>query len=359
MAEKPSELDYMNETDTKLAKTDFDDNDDLLEISSIGKETSEVPSDDAEQIREQIEETRSQMSETIDAIQDKLSFANISEQVKEQVSEQIGSAVETAKDALLGNAVNVVNSVGRSFKQIGRSEAAGKIRQNPWILSIVGLGVGAVLVNSLLGDGSRKNKKKSFYRYKGFDHEDDNGRVSDDTVRRLKRGRMDDSANQAPRRKAETPATDSIYESVGNAAGSVYESVGSAAGSAYKGVTGAAGSAYEGVGTAAGVTYESIGKASSFAYEKAGDLGGKMKKNYNQYIQENPLVVGAVALAVGAAVGFAIPLTKKENEYMGELRDNVVEKAQSTAQDAIGSVKQVASDAQKLIVEEVKSQTAS
>ena len=348
MAEKPSELDYMNETDTKLAKTDFDDNDDLLEIRSIGKETSRVPSDDAEQIREQIEETRSQMSETIDAIQDKLSFANISEQVKEQVSEQIGSAVETAKDALLGNAVNVVNSVGRSFKQIGRSEAAGKIRQNPWILSIVGLGVGAVLVNSLLGDGNRKNKKKSFYRYKGFDHEDDNGRVSDDTVRRLKRGRMDDSANQAPRRKAETPATDSIYESVG-----------SAAGSAYKGVTGAAGSAYEGVGTAAGVTYESIGKASSFAYEKAGDLGGKMKKNYNQYIQENPLVVGAVALAVGAAVGFAIPLTKKENDYMGELRDNVVEKAQSTAQDAIGSVKQVASDAQKLIVEEVKSQTAS
>ena len=84
-----------------------------------------------------------------------------------------------------------------------------------------------------------------------------------------------------------------------------------------------------------------------------------MKKNYNHYIEENPLAVGAVALAVGAAVGFAIPLTKKENEYMGELRDNVVEKAQTTAQDAIGSVKQVASDAQKMIVEEVKSQTAS
>jgi Protein of unknown function (DUF3618) len=343
MAERSSELDYMNEK--SLMKTGFDDEDNnLLEIRSADEGVADVPSDEAEQIREQIEETRSQMSETIDAIQEKLSFANISEQVKDQVSEQIGGAVESAKEALVGNAVNAVNSVGRSFKQIGRSEAAGKIRQNPWILSVIGLGVGALLVNSLLSDG--RKKKKSLYRYEGFNHDED--RVSSGNIRRSKTGKANDSTYQTPRRNTEKSTTASIYESVGNAANS-----------ALGGVTGAAGSAYESVGTAAGATYESIGKASSFAYEKAGDLGGQMKKNYNHYIEENPLAVGAVALAIGAAVGFAIPLTQKENEYMGELRDNVVEKAQSTAQEAIGSVKQVASDAQKLIVEEVKSQTAS
>ena len=84
-----------------------------------------------------------------------------------------------------------------------------------------------------------------------------------------------------------------------------------------------------------------------------------MKINYDHYIEENPLAVGAVALALGAAVGFAIPLTRKENEYMGEYRDSVVEKAQATAQDALGTVKQMASDAQKVITEEVKSKTAS
>ena len=84
-----------------------------------------------------------------------------------------------------------------------------------------------------------------------------------------------------------------------------------------------------------------------------------MKINYDHYIEENPLAVGAVALALGAAIGFAIPLTKKENEYMGEYRDNVLEKAQATAQDAIGTVKQMASDAQKVIADEVKSKTAS
>ena len=81
-----------------------------------------------------------------------------------------------------------------------------------------------------------------------------------------------------------------------------------------------------------------------------------MKKNYEQYIEENPLVVGAVAFAVGAAIGYAIPATKIENQYLGEARDNVLEKAQATAQDAIGSVTQVVGEAQKLIVDEVNKQ---
>src|SRR5687768_5212301 len=48
---------------------------------------------DTEHIRQEIEETRNSMGETIDAIQERLSIANISEQVSEQVS----NAIETAK----------------------------------------------------------------------------------------------------------------------------------------------------------------------------------------------------------------------------------------------------------------------
>src|SRR3954447_16446311 len=48
---------------------------------------------EAEQIKGKIEETRNQMGETIDAIQDKLSFSNISE----QVTEHVNNAVESAK----------------------------------------------------------------------------------------------------------------------------------------------------------------------------------------------------------------------------------------------------------------------
>ncbi len=56
---------------------------------------------ETERLRERIEETRRGMGETIDAIQEKLSFSNISEQVEDQVSEQIGSAVHSVRDAAM------------------------------------------------------------------------------------------------------------------------------------------------------------------------------------------------------------------------------------------------------------------
>jgi len=116
---------------------------------------------------------------------------------------------------------------------------------------------------------------------------------------------------------------------------------------------------YKGANRAAGKTYRAVGKASAYGYEKAGDLGSEIAENYQHYKEENPLAVGAVALAVGAAIGYAIPLTKIENEYFGEVRDKIAEKVQASAQDAIGSVKQTVEDARQIIAEEVKSKTAS
>jgi hypothetical protein len=51
-------------------------------------------------------------------------------------------------------------------------------------------------------------------------------------------------------------------------------------------------------------------------------------------------------------------LNPKGNEYLGEYRDNVIEKAQATAQDAIGTVKQMASERKKLLLMKLKSKTA-
>ena len=51
-------------------------------------------------------------------------------------------------------------------------------------------------------------------------------------------------------------------------------------------------------------------------------------------LQESPLALGALALGIGAAVGFAVPGTSKEDELMGEARDNLVESGKQSAQDA-------------------------
>ncbi len=111
MAEKSSELNDLNELDadstaiTKRRDSSLEEHSGSLSLEDTKTLDVETDTEDAtaetEQIRGQIEETRRGMSETIDAIQEKLSFSNISEQVKDQVSEQIGSAVHSVKDAAM------------------------------------------------------------------------------------------------------------------------------------------------------------------------------------------------------------------------------------------------------------------
>jgi hypothetical protein len=65
----------------------------------------------------------------------------------------------------------------------------------------------------------------------------------------------------------------------------------------------------------------------------------------NQAIYENPLAVGAAAVVLGAALGLAIPETERENEWMGEARENAMERVQEAAQGAVEQVKDAAADA--------------
>ena len=51
-------------------------------------------------------------------------------------------------------------------------------------------------------------------------------------------------------------------------------------------------------------------------------------------VRSNPLLVGAGALMLGVAFGIAVPETDVENEWLGEARDSVMNRAQQMAHDA-------------------------
>ena len=65
-------------------------------------------------------------------------------------------------------------------------------------------------------------------------------------------------------------------------------------------------------------------------------------RTFERLLHENPLAVGAAAVAVGAAVGLALPSTRIEQEYMGELSENVVDKTKQVAREAMDKVKTAA-----------------
>ena len=49
-------------------------------------------------------------------------------------------------------------------------------------------------------------------------------------------------------------------------------------------------------------------------------------------MEEQPLVFGAIAVAVGALIGAALPTTEVENRTVGQVRDRTLEKARQASQ---------------------------
>jgi ElaB/YqjD/DUF883 family membrane-anchored ribosome-binding protein len=65
-------------------------------------------------------------------------------------------------------------------------------------------------------------------------------------------------------------------------------------------------------------------------------------RRVEQAFQENPLVIGAAALALGLAAGLAIPATEKEIELVGNTGEHLVDKVRDVAEDTKAKVQHVA-----------------
>jgi ElaB/YqjD/DUF883 family membrane-anchored ribosome-binding protein len=71
--------------------------------------------------------------------------------------------------------------------------------------------------------------------------------------------------------------------------------------------------------------------------------------------EKNPLTVGLIALAAGAAVAMLLPSTRRENQLLGQTRDHLMQSAQRSAQQLKESVQsgveRVANDVREVIDE--------
>src|SRR5690606_12877135 len=78
------------------------------------------------------------------------------------------------------------------------------------------------------------------------------------------------------------------------------------------------------------------------------------KRTFWNTMEENPLAVGAAALALGTIVGLIIPATRYENKLMGETRDRLLDEAKTTAQEAMEKAKHLAGEAGQAAKEAAK-----
>lgn len=298
-----------------------EDDVDIVEIDTV---TVAVPvdeiADDTEGIQEQIERTRANMSETIDAIQDRLNPQRIGEQVRDQV-----------REATIGRAEHMVSDVTDSAREAG-SSFVDMIRANPVPAALAALGLGWLWMKRPNSGASARHMR--YGGYAGYRNGDANDYAHRDS------GHRDDYRGY---RSHEGPAgpVDAVRQTgqrAQQAAGQTVDRVQEAAGQAVGAVQGAAGQVAGSVQQAAGQMQDSAQQLGTQVQY------GAMQARYSleDALYETPLGVGAIALAVGVAVGLAAPSTDFENQMMGEARDSVVHKAQDTAQDTLHKAQHVA-----------------
>ena len=273
---------------------------------------------ETERIKADIEETRAEMGHTLNEIQERLSPEHLMDQVKETVREATIGKVERVMEKVnekISNvtepAMEMMGNAGEKLKDAG-SSMSNIVRQNPIPCALIGLGLGMFIVNRVRNADSHTTRSRSY----DMDSETGYGMAT-------------------PRYAGMARQYEGELGSEGEYAGA----------SRYYGTSGR--------GSLSRVK-ESANELAHGTAEKVSHLGHQAKegalragRGLQHLVYENPLAVGAAAVAVGAAVGLALPRTRIEHEYMGEASEKLVDKAQQVARDAMDKVKTVAAGAEQ------------
>jgi hypothetical protein len=271
---------------------------------------------DTDMLREEIEQTRERMSETLDQLGERLNPNRIKQQVKDNVREAtIGRVEDMARHASVR-----VNET--------REGLLDTIRDNPVPAAMIGIGLGWMLFNgrrdTRIHTHSVQSDELSGYGYVG--------NVNSVTPRL-----MQDDAAGGMGASISHDHSGGIRSHVSDVASSAREHVSD--------VTSRAGERLSGVGEKlSGVkdtATERVGDAAHRVSHVASDLAQntryqaqRAEVRFSNTMQDNPLAVGAVAIALGMAAGFAIPETRRENEILGPTRDKLMDRARTVASDA-------------------------
>jgi ElaB/YqjD/DUF883 family membrane-anchored ribosome-binding protein len=327
---------------------------DVEPLDSFDDENTTREIDEVEAARVRVEQTRAEMVDTIEAIKEKLDPQHLKEQAKETVREATIGRAQHAMDEVKDRARDAMDNVAGTTKDY-TATIMDTIRENPIPAAMIGIGIGWLLVNmrkqnnghrydrhyserSYSGAGTMRNDY-SYPDYQTTDRYENPGWSSQGASYR--RGYEDDRGGLGEMKDRVQERAGEIKDRVQERAGELKDR----AGQMKERVQERAGELKERVQYRAGEVKDRVQEGAQQIGERARYQSRQATTVVQQNMDENPLAVGAVALVVGAALGFMLPETEKEREWMGETRDRVVDRAQSTAQQLGQKVQSVAREA--------------
>lgn len=265
-----------------------------------------------EDIESDIERTRADFSSTIDAIQSKLTPRELKHQAMDY-------ALSTTPGAFSANLVNTV-------------------RDNPIPVTLIGIGIAWLMAsNKKAAQHTTRTHRQRVVRPAAYYPEDelaydsayDSGAYYDEAAAR---GSEEGMLHRAAAKTSE--AGQGLKDKASEVGQRVSES---------------ASAMSQRVQQAGQTARARLQESKSGAQTRMSELSHRSREQYyrakdraGQYFDEQPLVAGALGIAIGAALGAAIPVTRRENELMGKTRDELLGRAKETAREQAEHVKQSA-----------------
>lgn len=176
---------------------------------------------------------------------------------------------------------------------------------------------------------------------------------SDDSGKRL-RALTDEAGRRAGHFVDETGAT---YRGFADASGKQIDQIIDETGAAFDAASGWLSEKWEqtkdtvsGMGAAVRGAAHSVSDQTSSTASSLRGQTNKLNEALLSQFRDQPLVGGALAFALGAAIGAALPHTDVEDELVGDVSDHTREKLSTEAREAISKGKDVASEVADKVV---------
>jgi ElaB/YqjD/DUF883 family membrane-anchored ribosome-binding protein len=255
-------------------------------------------------IRADIERTRERLGDTVEALGAQLNPSNLKQRVKDSV-----------REATIGRVQHMASNTRDRITETGRS-LAQTIRENPLPAAMAAAGLGWLILSS------REQRPASQFTASRFTNGDPGEFAIPDES---------DSATGVRGRVRD------VAENVADKAQDLTEK----AQEATQRVVQKAKDTGDRVAQKARETGDRVADRADQAVHRVQATARNTARRVETKYEESPMGIGAVALALGLAIGLSVPSTRKEAELMGDARDKLVDKTRERLAETTEKVEKV------------------
>ncbi len=274
---------------------------------------------EVEQLRRDIARDRMETQETLEALAARLAPEHLKDQAQDKI-----------REVTVGKAKDMAHSAGSSAKHAGYS-LIDKIKDNPLPAAMAGLGI-AWLAKEVKDNRSSEGYYEEYY-------------LDPCTAEELR---------HYPGPSADMRAYYGIEAEAEHRRSSGGSGIGQKARHGTHAAREKAGSAASHARESARNAGERVRHATHQAGHQTRHLSRQAQYKSRRALDENPLFVAGAMFALGAALGFLVPETRREDEWMGETRDELKARAESYGREKMEQAKEVAREAQHAATETAK-----